>query len=177
MRNLIDILLFDFPALLLYLLIRLILVKRIKINLKKDILRIIFVIYISSLIFIFEVKHTFYTDNIYYNFIPFNTIINYLNSAQASTAVENIIRNIIITVPLGFFTFLKIRIFPKMNIFLYSLLIPFFVEASQFSLHLLRLGTRSIDIDDILLNATGILLGYFIARLNFISKKRQKVII
>lgn len=170
MRTLFNISLFVFPVLLLYLLIRFSLVKKIKFNFMKDILRTTFVVYISSLIFIVWVTGSYYSDHLIYNFVPLKTIIKYLQSGSTTIALKNVIGNIIITVPLGFFTYLKIGVFPKINIFLYSLLVPFVIELVQFLLFIQGIKTRSVDIDDIILNSIGILLGYFFTRL-FFNKK------
>lgn len=174
-RNLFDISLFVFPVLLLYLLIRFSLVKNIKIEFMKDILRTTFVVYISSLIFIVWVTGSYYSDHLIYNFIPLKTIIKYLKSGSTAIALKNIIGNIIITVPLGFFTYFKIRVFPRTSIFLYSLLIPFIIELVQFLLFIQRITTRTVDIDDIILNSLGILLGYFFTRLFFNKKQKRQV--
>lgn len=93
-----------------------------------------------------------------------------MQSGLTTIALKNIIGNIIITVPLGFFTYFKIKVFPKINIFLYSLIIPFVIELVQFLLFIQGIKTRTIDIDDIILNSIGILLGYFFTRLFFNRK-------
>lgn len=167
MRYLLNMSLFVLPVLFLYLFIRISLIKRIKFNIIRDILRIAFAIYISSLIFIVWIDSSIHKDYLSYNIIPFKTIISYIKIGMSTIGLKNIIGNIIITAPLGFFAFCKVRIIPKINIVMYSLIIPFIIELVQFLLYLQGFGARSVDIDDIILNSLGILAGYFLTKLLF----------
>lgn len=173
LRNLLNISSFVFPILFLYLLIRFSLIKKIKFNFKKDILRVTFVAYISSLIFIVWITGSNFSEHLIYNIIPFRTIIKYINSDLIAIAIKNIAGNIILTMPFGFFACFKMGLFPKLNIFLYSLLIPFTIEFVQLLLFIQGFSSRSIDIDDIILNSIGILIGYFFTNL-FISRNHEK---
>ena len=94
-----------------------------------------------------------------YNLIPFNSIGEQLAHISEGWARFNLLGNIIPFVPFGFL--LPIT-YPKANSFLkvlmVSLLFLFLMETFQF---ITRLG--SFDIDDIILNTIGIIIGYFIA--------------
>lgn len=92
------------------------------------------------------------------NLVPFKTIIKFLSSGSSISLrviIVNLLGNIIIFVPLGFY----IKAFMKKNIptFLVTFFIPIIIEASQY---LLAVGIS--DIDDVILNVIGEWLGVYI---------------
>jgi len=91
------------------------------------------------------------------NFIPFKTIIYYLKGNQSvRIAMENLLGNIFAFSPLGFLLPLLFKNCKRItNTFLISTGISFFIEIIQL---IFNLG--SCDIDDIILNALGSLLGF-----------------
>lgn len=126
------------------------------------------IVYLTGLIYIvwFSTTLRFHEPSI--NLIPFNTLINYIELLQESTSfpvriiVTNILGNILLTVPLG--VWFKYREYSKKSLYILSIVIPFVIEIGQLAFYYLGFGARSIDIDDFLLNACGILLGYYIMR-------------
>ncbi len=89
------------------------------------------------------------------NLILFDTIKPYLNMISHQFAFKNIVGNILAFVPLGFFISL---LFFKKNIIktmLFGILAIFVIESIQL---VTKIGF--FDIDDILLNSIGILIGY-----------------
>lgn len=108
------------------------------------------------------------------NFTPLvNTIIPYLQGGPAiRIALENLLGNIFAFSPLGFFLpmlFKKCGRFK--NIFLVSLGASLFIEIVQLIFYL---GT--CDIDDLILNVLGSLLGYGVYRLFYnLYNKRVEV--
>lgn len=72
--------------------------------------------------------------------------------------------NILMTVPFGMF---MITLFKKYTNFfslaVISLAVGSFIESTQFLLDNLNLMTRFADINDVIANAVGVLLGYFLA--------------
>ena len=87
------------------------------------------------------------------NLVPLRTIAMYLRGHPM--AFINLLGNVVVFVPLGFLPPLiwqKWR--PFRNMLLLSVAFPLFIEFEQ---HFIG---RSSDIDDLLLNAMGILLGY-----------------
>lgn len=90
------------------------------------------------------------------NFIPFKTIIPYLVGKQGLIIVGiNIIGNIALLVPLGF---LAPLVYPNMNwkkSLALAIAVPLVIEIAQAIFHL-----GIFDIDDILLNGLGIMIGY-----------------
>ncbi|MCF2649298.1 VanZ family protein [Niallia circulans] len=95
------------------------------------------------------------------NLIPFSTIFSYLaiSNEQVSNwnqvSLINLLGNVVVFVPFGIFLPLLWRQFRKFfPLFWMSISIPLFIEITQ-----LFIG-RSTDIDDVLLNALGIIFGY-----------------
>lgn len=91
------------------------------------------------------------------NFIPLKTIIPYLGGEPSvDIALRNLLGNIFAFSPLGFLLPLLFKKCNKLkNIFLVAVVISFFIEAIQLIFYL---GT--CDIDDLILNVSGSLLGF-----------------
>lgn len=108
------------------------------------------------------------------NLVPFRTIKNYIKYSGFLHTMINIVGNIIIFVPFGI---LVAEIFPNTrkssHIFLISVCTSFFVEFIQFFIG------RSVDIDDLMLNVCGSMIGYFIwkkfLRFKFAKKRRKRI--
>jgi glycopeptide antibiotics resistance protein len=93
------------------------------------------------------------------NITPFKTINLYLTSERLSFNIRatNILANIIAFVPLGFFLpLLKEKLNKYWKIFMISGLLSLFFEVFQ-----LMTGIGAFDIDDIILNTFGAMLGIF----------------
>ncbi|MEE1008040.1 MAG: VanZ family protein [Agathobacter sp.] len=107
------------------------------------------------------------------NLIPFNSLREFFvenNSVDGwgNVAVLNILANLLFFVPLGFLIPLlweKLRPFKK--VLLISFLITLFIEIIQYFIG------RSSDIDDIMLNVAGSILGYgiYILVSKFLARK------
>jgi glycopeptide antibiotics resistance protein len=79
--------------------------------------------------------------------------------------VRSIIENIILAIPFGFGINFLVRIKPK-NIFWLAFAVGFVFELSQLIISLVfRSGFRSTDINDVILNGAGVLIGYAVFRL------------
>ena len=89
------------------------------------------------------------------------TLFKELTRYQIGTRLfyRNIVGNIIMFVPFGFFTSYYLKLERKSFIFFLSIIISVVIELIQ-----LKIG-RAFDIDDILLNIIGSMLGYFLYRL------------
>ena len=72
---------------------------------------------------------------------------------------RNIIGNILMFVPFGFFTSFYLKLDKKRIIFYITLVVSIVIELIQ-----LKIG-RAFDVDDIILNLVGSFLGYFLYRL------------
>lgn len=108
------------------------------------------------------------------NIVPFRTMKNYIKYSGFLHTLTNIFGNILIFIPYGI---LLPEIFPKYRkmtkVFLLSFVTSFFVEFIQFFIG------RSVDIDDLILNVFGSIIGYLIwkkvLRYKFAKKKRKKI--
>ncbi len=120
----------------------------------EEILYLIFVIYI---LLFFQVVT--YQDVISYgnNFIPFKELTRY--SIGSSLFYKNVIGNILLFMPYGFFVSYFLKLDKKRLAFLLILIVSLGIECVQ-----LVIG-RCFDVDDIFLNLIGGMLGYFIFRL------------
>ncbi|MBR1414140.1 MAG: VanZ family protein [Bacilli bacterium] len=103
------------------------------------------------------------------NLVPFTEIMRY--KFGSPLFYTNVIGNILIFVPLGFFISKYIKPQKITPIFIVSLVISVTVELVQ-----LNIG-RSFDIDDIILNIIGAILGFLVyISLNAINKHLPKVL-
>ncbi|MEG0452848.1 MAG: VanZ family protein [Coprobacillus sp.] len=141
-------------------------------NVEKIVLYIIFILYICILVKIVLLKNLSLMDLLnrdivtgYHsiNLIPFQTIIDFITmgNGQYLRIVSNVLGNIAIFVPLGYLfpiLFSKIINKFKMTIIVFGFSLCF--ESMQYVLYL---GT--FDIDDLLLNTIGGLIGYLIYRI------------
>jgi glycopeptide antibiotics resistance protein len=73
--------------------------------------------------------------------------------------IRNIVGNILMFIPFGFFTSYYLKLDKKRYIFYLALIVSIVIELIQ-----LKIG-RAFDVDDIILNMVGSLLGYFVYRL------------
>lgn len=102
-----------------------------------------------------------------YNFIPFSTIKELITTLPATIAIKQIVGNLIMFMPFGFF----IPFFTKKNGFqkcIYlSIGFAILIELLQFILGLTFVGSqyRSVDIDDVILNTIGAIVGYIIFKI------------
>jgi glycopeptide antibiotics resistance protein len=127
-----------------------------------------FVIYLVILLrlLVFRYSSSITFDIAYGNFVPFKTILNYLNDSPAmGMVIRNLVGNILIFVPLGFFVPLFRRSSNWMIVLAASLIISFALEAIQGIF-----GMGVFDVDDILLNTLGAIIGYGI----FVCIKKSK---
>ena len=110
------------------------------------------------------------------NLIPFKTVFDYISrlmqdSINVSTVVVNLVGNLILFLPMG--AFLPV-LFPKMRTFWKTVLsvaiLVFAVECLQL---LLRLG--SLDVDDLIFNVGGAMIGYAFTKIPFVRILLQKM--
>lgn len=101
------------------------------------------------------------------NIMPFSEILRY--NIGSSMFIYNVLGNILLFVPYGYFVTRYTETKSVFQIFIVSLVTSFTVEFLQ-----VRLG-RSFDVDDIILNVIGGILGYFLyVALNAIRKRLPK---
>lgn len=122
-------------------------------------LYILFFMYLCLMIWeVFVGPYRSYSGVRRYNLYPFKTVMEFiLNDAKYTFQVIfiNLIANIITFIPLGFFVSLLFgKYFKIVNTALCCILITICIEVGQF---ILNVGV--LDIDDIILNTIGCILG------------------
>ncbi|MEG0138097.1 MAG: VanZ family protein [Bacilli bacterium] len=117
----------------------------------KELLSAAFIIYVLCLFYVVTFQDVNYANS---NFIPFKEMFRY--DFGTRLFIKNIIGNIVLFIPYGFFIgyYLKLEKF-KLS-FLLTLVVSITIETTQ-----LAIG-RVFDIDDILLNVIGGLLGTYV---------------
>ena len=92
------------------------------------------------------------------NPIPFVTIQIYLDNLDSSFWLSQAIGNLLLLLPLGLFGPLAVPWLHRWwRVLLVALVLSACIETAQ-----LWIPDRSADVDDVLLNATGALLGYWV---------------
>ena len=130
----------------------------------KELINISFIIYILLL---FELVTSTDFHSYTNNFIPFREIFRY--SFSSPLFYRNVIGNVILFIPFGYFT----SYFTKVNKVSISLFITFI---TSISIELIQsLIGRSFDIDDVLLNITGGLIGYLLYKLTSKLLKKHSI--
>ncbi|MBQ8407711.1 MAG: VanZ family protein [Clostridia bacterium] len=151
-------------------------------KLARPILWTIFGIYCFILIYILFLSRgamTHYSYAQYFrqftNFIPFKTIIEYVeryNNGFRNLSVMNLLGNFFLFTPMGM---LLPCVFPKLNSFWkVTLTVLGMVVIVEIAQGLLRVG--SIDIDDVLFNVIGAMIGYGIIKIPPVEKMLRKVL-
>ena len=125
-----------------------------KVVLYKDIFNLIFIIY---LLLLFQLVTTTDFESYSNNFIPFKEIMRY--DFDNSLFYRNVIGNIMLFVPFGYFVSFYLN-----NLKWYIALILTTITSVSTELIQMNIG-RSFDVDDIMLNIIGGILGYFIYKL------------
>ncbi len=122
-----------------------------KILLYEEVLNLGFIIYALLL---FSLLTTSESARYGLNLVPFTEILRY--DFGSTMFMYNVVGNILIFVPFGYFVSRYIRAKKITPIFIISLVTSLTVELVQ-----LQIG-RAFDIDDIILNVTGALMGFLI---------------
>ena len=98
--------------------------------------------------------------------VPFSTITNLLENATLWTIVLQIIGNIIMTIPYGIFIPFMVKRKRWYNYLVYTLIFSLAIELTQL---IICISTnsfyRTVDIDDVILNSIGIIIGYGIYKI------------
>lgn len=119
--------------------------------LHKELLMLCFILYILLLYYIVTFQDNNYGTN---NFVPFKEIFRY--SITSKLFLKNVIGNIMLFIPFGIFVTYYIKPDKIYIPLLLSVLVSGSIEFAQ------SMIGRTADIDDIMLNVTGGIVGYFI---------------
>ncbi len=108
----------------------------------------------------------------WYNFIPFKSIADYFEHFGKTSMIQ-LFGNIAMTVPFGILVLLALKKPNWWKLLLIALALPIVIESAQaiigFSINSMY---RMVDIDDVILNALGVYIGYGICKIgrNFFKK-------
>lgn len=120
----------------------------------KEFMYFLFIIYILLL---FELVTNTDMKSIGNNFVPFKEMFRY--DISSPLFIRNVVGNVVMFIPFGYFVCYFISRCEFYKCFLISLLTSFTIESVQF-----KIG-RSFDIDDIMLNVLGGLVGYILYKM------------
>ena len=137
-----------------------------KIILHRELITIAFITYVLCLFYVVTFKDESWGIN---NFIPFKEILRYDISSEAF--YKNIIGNMFMFIPLGFFAGYILKLKDVKPALLVSFIVSLSIECTQ-----LFIG-RVFDIDDIMLNVVGGTIGYFLyVIINFVQDHLPKIL-
>ena len=120
-----------------------------KIVFYRELFMLIFIIYALCLFHVVTYQDINYgTDN----FVPFKEIFRY--EFGSAKFIRNIIGNILLFVPYGFFTAYFLKSKKISTVFILTVILTVSIEIVQYNIG------RVFDIDDIILNVSGGILGY-----------------
>lgn len=122
-----------------------------KIILYKELMDLLFIIYVLCLFYVVTFEDVSFGIS---NLTPFTEIFRY--DIGSNLFIKNVLGNIILFIPYGFFTSYYLKLEKIFSILGLSFLISFTIETTQ-----VLIG-RVFDIDDIILNLIGGLLGFSI---------------
>lgn len=139
--------------------------------------RLFYVIYLLFLVYVVWLLPGEAKSHATINLVPLHTIRLYLTAfihgySPIYVIISNLIGNIVLFIPIGILLFNHLRHMGALIILFFSLYIPVYIEFVQFLLHLAGYGTRTIDIDDVLLNMLGIWIGYLAASIVWTNRNR-----
>lgn len=131
----------------------------------KELFMLLFVIYVMCLFEIVTVQDYNYGSS---NFIPFHEIFRY--EVGSRLFVKNILGNILLFLPYGYFVTSLVNNRKFWPTALLTIIISITIEIVQ-----LNIG-RTFDIDDVILNTCGGVLGYYLYRFgDLISERLPKI--
>ena len=137
-----------------------------KIVFYRELLALIFIIYVLCLFYVVTFQDVGWSSS---NFIPFKEMFRY--NFGSNLFIKNVLGNIILFLPYGFFVSYYLDLKKPYSAFLLIMLVSISIETTQ-----LLIG-RIFDIDDIILNIIGGMLGYLIYKLlNLINNHLPEVL-
>jgi len=126
----------------------------------KEILGLLFIVYILCLFHVVTFQDVTWSSS---NFIPFKEMLRY--RFASSLFFRNVLGNMLMFIPFGFFVSYFLKLKEPYSILLLSLLISSTIETTQ-----LLIG-RVFDVDDIILNVVGGVIGFAVYKLFSILKE------
>ena len=138
-----------------------------EIILYRELVSLLFIIYVLCLFYVVTFQDVSWSTS---NYIPFHEMFRYHFGSRLF--VKNVIGNMLLFVPYGFFAAYYLKLEKPKAVIILALLVSATIETTQ-----LIIG-RVFDIDDIILNFIGAMLGfyvyYFLDRINHLLPKILK---
>ncbi|MFS0674334.1 VanZ family protein [Ornithinibacillus sp. 179-J 7C1 HS] len=153
-------------TLMIYVPLRLIYRKRhfIKDQYIREITIILLIAYVETILYLTLYPSTpILTNNVSINLVPFKTINLYINF-QGDTLLQiiNLFGNVVVFVPIGIFALILMERVSFFTMILIGFGSTLFIEVMQLILSINEVIARSFDVDDLMLNTIGVLIGYLI---------------
>ena len=117
-----------------------------------------FMIYIMCLFYVVTSPDDLSNIHNSYNLIPFKEMFRY--TLMSRLFIKNVLGNLFMFIPLGFFSAYILKIHKVRSSLLFVSIVSITIELTQLSIG------RVFDIDDILLNVFGGLIGFFLYQIN-----------
>ncbi len=137
--------------------------KKKKIVLYKEILNLIFIFYLMCFFYVLTFADVDWSTA---NLIPFKEIFRF--EIGSRMFIRNVLGNIMLFLPYGFYLSYFTKLRKVKYVIVFSLFVSLAVEIIQY-----RIG-RVFDVDDIILNLVGGILGYYLYKLgNYILNKTK----
>lgn len=151
-----------------------------KLQIEKIFLTSAIIIYLAAVVCVtlFPIKlHSpavYFGEYMCYNIKPFFTIKNMLRT-DTKYMIYQILGNVFLTVPYGIFVMVSKEKCSIIGLIFIAVLFPACIESTQMLVGV-TIGNiyRIIDIDDIILNTIGVIIGYLIVLPFIFSKKNKK---
>lgn len=154
------------PAVIVWTAIALFLIFKKKVDIKQVTLYSLFYIYIMLVfgVTLFPIQNYPLEYPPEQNFIPTNTIKMLIVHLPTTIAIKQILGNIVMFMPFGYLLPFFKKNKPFVNCVVFALAFSVFIELLQFVLGATFVGSqyRSVDIDDVILNFIGAIIGYII---------------
>ncbi len=120
-----------------------------------------FLTYLTALLYVTLFTYNYYVYGKSFNLVFFDSIKLMLESGSPWLILKNILGNVVLFLPFGFFLPL---IYPKLHRFRVCLTLSFLmslaIEMSQYSF-----ADRIFDVDDIFLNTLGAIIGWMLYKI------------
>lgn len=141
-------------------------------GIKKTVLVCIFIAYITAVVCIvffpilYDEPVVYGNGYTWYNLVPFATIAETVSGGFGETAFLQIFGNILLSVPFGFFVMMWMKKPKLWKMFVFAFGFTVTIEITQMFLGFaINNMYRNVDIDDVILNATGAFIGFGIYKI------------
>ena len=128
----------------------------------KELVSLLFVIYVLCLFYVVTFQDVSWSTS---NFVPFHEMFRY--DFGSRLFFKNVVGNMLLFMPYGFFAAYYLKLEKPTAVIILTLLVSITIETTQ-----LLIG-RVFDIDDIILNFIGAMLGFYVY--NFLDKINNKL--